>query len=50
MSYDNTGGLGANTRRRVAFIEQRKPLGGQEANASVGLLPFTKPDESESDG
>ncbi|EHK88605.1 4Fe-4S dicluster domain-containing protein [Saccharomonospora azurea] len=27
MSYDNTVGLGANTWRHVAFIEQRKPLG-----------------------
>jgi formate dehydrogenase iron-sulfur subunit len=26
-SYDNTGGLGANTWRHVAFVEQRKPLG-----------------------
>ncbi|WP_051821468.1 MULTISPECIES: 4Fe-4S dicluster domain-containing protein [unclassified Streptomyces] len=30
MSYDNTQGLGAGTWRHVAFIEQRKPLGGQE--------------------
>ncbi|MEV7991537.1 4Fe-4S dicluster domain-containing protein [Streptomyces sp. NPDC086077] len=30
MSYDNTQGLGASTWRHVAFIEQRKPLGGQE--------------------
>ncbi|MFE1751595.1 4Fe-4S dicluster domain-containing protein [Streptomyces anandii] len=30
MSYDNTQGLGADTWRHVAFIEQRKPLGGQE--------------------
>jgi formate dehydrogenase iron-sulfur subunit len=29
MSYDNTVGLGADTWRHVAFIEQRKPLGGQ---------------------
>ena len=26
MSYDNTGGLGADTWRHVAFIEQRKPV------------------------
>ncbi|MEV1007324.1 4Fe-4S dicluster domain-containing protein [Streptomyces sp. NPDC049881] len=32
MSYDNTGGLGASTWRHVAFIEQTKPLGGQEAH------------------
>jgi formate dehydrogenase iron-sulfur subunit len=31
MSYDNTGGLGANTWRHVAFIEQDKPLGQREA-------------------
>ncbi len=28
-SYDNTGGLGADTWRHVAFIEQRVPLGVQ---------------------
>ncbi|HZT67781.1 MAG TPA: 4Fe-4S dicluster domain-containing protein [Acidimicrobiales bacterium] len=30
MSYDNTQGLGADTWRHVAFIEQRKQLGSQE--------------------
>ncbi len=30
-SYDNTGTLGANTWRHVAFIEQRVALGGQES-------------------
>ncbi|MFC9977410.1 4Fe-4S dicluster domain-containing protein [Spirillospora sp. NPDC127200] len=30
MSYDNTQGLGADTWRHVAFIEQRKPLGMQD--------------------
>ncbi|WP_369222244.1 4Fe-4S dicluster domain-containing protein [Streptomyces sp. R39] len=34
MSYDNTGGLGADTWRHVAFIEQRKPLGRQEPGVS----------------
>src|SRR4051812_3171734 len=29
LSYDNTGGLSANTWRHVAFIEQAKPLGDQ---------------------
>ncbi len=29
MSYDNTGGLGADSWRHVAFIEQRRPLAGQ---------------------
>ncbi len=32
LSMDNTGGLGADTWRHVAFIEQRKPLNGAEAN------------------
>jgi formate dehydrogenase iron-sulfur subunit len=39
MSYDNTGGLGADTWRHVAFIEQRKPIAGQIAgvqHADVG--------------
>ncbi|WP_103564703.1 4Fe-4S dicluster domain-containing protein [Actinomadura rubteroloni] len=31
MSYDNTQGLGADTWRHVAFIEQRKPVGNAEA-------------------
>jgi formate dehydrogenase iron-sulfur subunit len=30
MSYDNTEGLGADTWRHVAFIEQNKPMGRQE--------------------
>src|SRR5438270_6372119 len=30
MSYDNTQGLGADTWRHVAFIEQRKPLDDQQ--------------------
>jgi formate dehydrogenase iron-sulfur subunit len=34
-SYDNTGGLGADTWRHVAFIEQRKPRGGQENTAAA---------------
>ncbi|KIH96635.1 4Fe-4S ferredoxin [Streptomonospora alba] len=32
MSFDNTSGLGADTWRHVAFIEQRAPLGAQETN------------------
>jgi formate dehydrogenase iron-sulfur subunit len=31
MSYDNTVGLSADTWRHVAFIEQQKPLGHQQA-------------------
>jgi formate dehydrogenase iron-sulfur subunit len=30
MSLDNTGDLGANSWRHVAFIEREKPLGGQQ--------------------
>lgn len=36
MSYDNTQGLGADTWRHVAFIEQRRPLGDQAANMAHG--------------
>src|SRR4051794_28767091 len=32
-SYDNTRGLGADTWRHVAFIEQTKPIGGQDSGA-----------------
>jgi len=34
MSYDNTVGLGADTWRHVSFIEQRLPLGHQQANVA----------------
>jgi formate dehydrogenase iron-sulfur subunit len=37
MSYDNTGMLGADSWRHVAFIEQDKPLGRQ--NNAIGGLP-----------
>src|SRR3954452_14103937 len=36
-SYDNTGGLGADTWRHVAFIEQTKPAGQQATG--VGSAP-----------
>jgi formate dehydrogenase iron-sulfur subunit len=40
-SYDNTGGLSADTWRHVAFIEQRKPLGGQTNTAAAAVeLPM----------
>ncbi len=35
-SYDNTGGLGANTWRHVAFIEQDRPLRVGEGGADDG--------------
>jgi formate dehydrogenase iron-sulfur subunit len=34
MSYDNSVGLGADTWRHVAFIEQRKPLADQDPGVS----------------
>ncbi|HVV23951.1 MAG TPA: 4Fe-4S dicluster domain-containing protein [Pseudonocardiaceae bacterium] len=40
MSYDNTVGLGANTWRHVAFVEQRAP-----ATVDLGLPSFTRPGE-----
>ena len=36
MSYDNSGGLGADTWRHVAFIEQRKPLARQDSGLRGG--------------
>jgi len=51
MSYDNTQGLGADTWRHVAFIEQRRPLGAQQANAGatvdLGMPAFKKPGETD---
>jgi formate dehydrogenase iron-sulfur subunit len=38
MSYDNTAGLGADTWRHVAFIEQRRPLAAQEAHLGHDTL------------
>jgi formate dehydrogenase iron-sulfur subunit len=38
MSYDNTVGLGANTWRHVAFIEQRRPVPAPESNVDVLAL------------
>jgi len=35
-SYDNAGQLSGNTWRHVAFIEQRKPLGGQSTGITIG--------------
>ncbi|MGI8458723.1 MAG: 4Fe-4S dicluster domain-containing protein [Propionibacteriaceae bacterium] len=59
-SYDNTGALGASTWRHVAFIEQRKPLGGQESGVvsppaspqvlaptvELGMPSFQRPGEA----
>ncbi|TYC09091.1 4Fe-4S dicluster domain-containing protein [Actinomadura syzygii] len=36
MSYDNTQGLGADTWRHVAFIEQDKPIGQSETGVARG--------------
>lgn len=37
-SYDNTSALGANTWRHVAFIEQRRPLVGDDDDAMRWLM------------
>ncbi|NDU73137.1 4Fe-4S dicluster domain-containing protein [Actinomadura sp. DSM 109109] len=39
MSYDNTQGLGADTWRHVAFIEQSKPMGLNETGAGSDEAP-----------
>src|SRR4051812_7016461 len=50
MSYDNTQGLGADTWRHVAFIEQRKPLGSQEPGAGhAGAVPDSGTPPAEAD-
>ncbi|MCW2883483.1 MAG: ferredoxin [Streptosporangiaceae bacterium] len=36
MSYDNTQGLGADTWRHVAFIEQRRPLRDEDLGDDLG--------------
>ncbi|OBA57862.1 4Fe-4S ferredoxin [Nocardia sp. 852002-20019_SCH5090214] len=50
MSYDNTGGLGADTWRHVAFVEQRKPIAAQANTAEVvdlGMPSSTKPGDGD---
>jgi formate dehydrogenase iron-sulfur subunit len=45
MSYDNTVGLGADTWRHVAFVEQRKPLAHQDPgleHAGVDVLALAE--------
>ncbi|WP_243717124.1 4Fe-4S dicluster domain-containing protein [Actinomadura darangshiensis] len=39
MSYDNTQGLGADTWRHVAFIEQDKPMGNAESGIDDSDAP-----------
>ncbi|SDJ25833.1 4Fe-4S dicluster domain-containing protein [Nonomuraea jiangxiensis] len=39
MSFDNTAGLGANTWRHVAFVEQPRRLGRQESGLVAADLP-----------
>jgi formate dehydrogenase iron-sulfur subunit len=42
-SYDNSGALGASTWRHVEFIEQRKPLGGQDTGITVPTAGSSAP-------
>ncbi len=42
-SYDNTGALGASTWRHVAFVEQRKPLGGQTTGVASPVAGVSPP-------
>ncbi|MGI5122297.1 4Fe-4S dicluster domain-containing protein [Marinactinospora thermotolerans] len=53
MSFDNSEGLGADTWRHVAFIEQRAPLGHQESGVGrggtvtdLGMPSFTRPGDT----
>jgi len=49
MSYDNTQGLGADTWRHVAFIEQNKPL-GEQVTGGVGLAETSETPGDEAGG
>src|SRR3954464_13429926 len=42
MSYDNTAGLGADTWRHVAFIEQRKPIAAQIPGVGHSTVDLTE--------
>ena len=49
MSMDNSQGLGADTWRHVAFIEQRKPIAGQDpgvAHERIDVLAPTTPGDA----
>jgi formate dehydrogenase iron-sulfur subunit len=46
MSYDNTGGLGADTWRHVAFIEQRRPV----TTTDLGMPGMGAPGSSDGAG
>lgn len=50
-SYDNSGGLSADTWRHVAFIEQRKPVGAQEnpstSAADLGMPTLNRPGDTD---
>jgi formate dehydrogenase iron-sulfur subunit len=47
MSFDNTGALGADSWRHVAFIEQARPLGGQNPGLDgLPVGPSADPDPS----
>ncbi|HWD94869.1 MAG TPA: 4Fe-4S dicluster domain-containing protein [Acidimicrobiales bacterium] len=52
LSYDNTGSLGADTWRHVAFIEQSRPIRRHDADAGgspTGSLGVDTPPESDGD-
>jgi formate dehydrogenase iron-sulfur subunit len=52
LSYDNTGSLGADTWRHVAFIEQSSPIRRHDADAGgspTGSLGVDTPPESDGD-
>jgi formate dehydrogenase iron-sulfur subunit len=50
MSYDNTVGLGADTWRHVAFIEQRKPLARQDSGLHHDLDVLSMAEQGSGDG
>ncbi|MGI5200084.1 4Fe-4S dicluster domain-containing protein [Spirillospora sp. CA-108201] len=50
MSYDHTQGLGADTWRHVAFIEQSKPIGQNETGVDHGAADHGAADQGAAPG
>ncbi|MQA01931.1 MAG: 4Fe-4S dicluster domain-containing protein [Streptosporangiales bacterium] len=50
QSFDNTGGLGADSWRHVAFVEQRVPVADEVATVDLGMPSVGMPEQPAGDG